>query len=99
MLDGLTKPYKVVATILKTGSEELTMSKVLPQLQAVANEIAHEKEFPVMMAKAKTRYTDHKGNVECWYCGEDGHVKANCPVRKKAEEKRIKGKVNTLIAL
>lgn len=97
ILAGLPAEYEIVATVLETRTEELTLEEVLPHLLSV--EQRHHKDgttVPVYAVREgrgapsrqpKNRSAFPSKGVICFYCNKPGHIKAECRKRIRDEQK------------
>ncbi len=79
VLSGLPKEYDIVVTILESSTEELSLDAILPQLlQVEQRQSMAEDTVKVFGARSSNGFQRDR---ECYYCGEPGHIKANCQKR------------------
>ena len=89
--------YEVIATVLETRTEELTLEEVVPHLLSV--EERQHKDLAVVQVYTATegrgapsrqqrgRAAGTSKGVICFYCDKAGHVKADCRKRIRDEQK------------
>ena len=85
VLSGLPKEYDVVVTILEASTEDLSLDAILPQLLRVEQKQTMEDDTIAIYGAKGGRGQQRK---ECYYCGELGHIKANCHKRNKDNSTR-----------
>src|SRR5947209_362323 len=95
VLNGLPKEYETIVTVLETTTNELRLGVLLPKLlQAEQRLSCGEKSDNRALYtnsankyKSKTGTGSTSGDKECWYCGKQGHIKADCRKKKQDDQK------------
>ena len=95
LLAGLPEVFDMVVAILTSSDEPMTMENAYKQLVAL-----EQRSAPVTShedLESSRALMDSKGNGKrsgegrtCYYCGEVGHLRANCPIKAKADLLRFK---------
>jgi hypothetical protein len=90
----------MVRTVVENMSPLPTMEVVLPKLTTEEAKLtpAHAmtaldraKAYGVFKRGGNDREaSNNTKDTGCWYCGEDGHIKADCPVKNKADARRVR---------
>jgi len=83
VLAGLPADYKMIATVLENAEDELTLSEVQAKLILTEQRIGPKRSNPHDTALF-TKVHKAGSHKVCWYCLKPGHLKADCPKRKKA---------------
>ena len=96
LLAGLPEAYDMIVAILTSKEEAMTLDDAYKQLVSLeqrsmsALPIEDQEAGRALMAKK----AQGKGGGErrsCYYCGETGHLRPNCPVKAKADAIKFPG--------
>jgi hypothetical protein len=106
ILAGLPKQYDTVITVMQHGNQKLSLDTCLANLLPMESKLqrAEEEESVAVAHTAKFNKGKPKKGLwnnsrdsderTCFYCGEKGHIKMNCPTRKadlkEFEEQRMR---------
>lgn len=90
ILQGLPLEYAIIVSIVESRLQDSsTIDEVLQQLltaeERVKSITAQEAHRNLHVADAFMVRHKQQDARSCWRCGKSGHVKANCPGRKKEE--------------
>ena len=94
LLAGLPESYDMVVAILTSNDEPMTMENAYKQLVALEQRSGHANEEDLEDGRALTAKAQSKGGGDsrtCYYCGEVGHLRPTCPVKKKADAAKYPG--------
>ena len=99
LLNSLPESYKELKAAIKYGRDSLTLDDVLGALRSRELEIKIEKKATSegLQVRGRTPRRDHqkgrgksrsksRGKRVCWHCQKEGHLRRNCPDRKKGSE-------------
>jgi hypothetical protein len=92
LLAGLPERYSMVAAILTSATAPLKLDEAFKQLLAVeqapksleVQELEEQEEVKAFTA-TRGKKVGNDSRV-CYYCGEVGHIKSDCPVKAKAAQ-------------
>ena len=89
---GLPPAYEMIGTVLTTGDQALKIDTILPKLMHVEQQMKpdeHPREAALMGKRGYSSRSglSNTGERICYYCGEPGHIKADCPKRKRNQER------------
>ena len=99
ILNSLPDMYKDLKSAIKYGRDSLSLEDVLGALRSKDLEIKIEKKGnseglqvrgrqpkrDQSKARGKSR-SKSKGKRNCWHCHKEGHLRRNCPERKKSQD-------------
>jgi gag-polypeptide of LTR copia-type/Zinc knuckle len=95
LLAGLPHEYDMVVAILTSSEDPLTLDNAFKQLVAV--EQRSMRDAGNTSLEEARAFAAHKVNKKfggeqraCYYCAEVGHLRANCPIKAKADLLRFK---------
>jgi hypothetical protein len=87
ILSALPSRYNTIKTIIETMPNLPSLSDVTAKLLMVE---ADQTKGNDIIYFSHTATSDMRSKVVCWYCGEMGHMKKDCPVKEKADKVRPK---------
>jgi hypothetical protein len=94
-LAGLPPAYYMISAVLISGDKELTIDEMLPKLLQVEQMAQPERSSEAALAAKPTggfgrgrcngsgSKPQRRENRTCFYCGQQGHIKAGCPQLKR----------------
>ena len=97
LLAGLPEVFDMVVAILTSSDEPLTLENAYKQLVAVEQRSMRDRDAGGTSQEEVRALVADKANKRsggeqrtCYYCAEAGHLRANCPVKAKADLLRFK---------
>lgn len=85
LLNSVSEEYRITVSILE-GQEKLTpvliLNRLMEEYRKIHGRVNGERR--IVLSAVTTGNMD---NIECFYCGQQGHMKRECPVRKYRQEK------------
>jgi hypothetical protein len=79
-LRTLPRDFDIACSIIKQSREMLSLAQMKAKLQL---EIRHEEKSQSALAvRNRPAFQSRQGKSECFYCGQEGHWKNNCPKNK-----------------
>jgi hypothetical protein len=86
LLNSVSEEYMIAVAILES-QEELTPASILNRLMEEYRKVHGNGNGIKSRIALTAAATDGMANIECFYCGQLGHMKRECPVRKYRQEK------------
>lgn len=90
VMAGLPDEYRIITTFMENANEEFTLAEM--QAKLILTEQRIEPKYPQETAlytkvnKARGGGGGGSGNERvCWYCQKPGHLKADCPKRRREQ--------------
>ena len=99
LLHFLPRSYEHFVDILRHDREKLSLDDVIGALNSkdlrfkldeksstgdvLVARYRNSKRDPKVKGKSRSKSRNGRNPVKCYYCHEDGHIKRNCPKRKK----------------
>ena len=85
LMAGLPSQYDILASMFEFSSKKLSVEELFPSLLAVEQRSMREQQDAMHDSEQTAYYArDGRAAVQCWACGEQGHVKRNCLKKKHA---------------
>ena len=99
VLNGLPKEYETIVTVLETTSNELRLDVLLPKLLQAEQRLSsgEKSDNRALYTNSTNKYKSKHGtgstskDKECWYCGNLGHIKADCRKKKHDDQMHRNG--------
>ena len=82
LLNSVSEEYMIAVAILES-QDKLTPASILNRLMEEYRKMPNGNGSGIKLRVALTAASeDRMSNIECFYCGQQGHMKRDCPCRK-----------------
>lgn len=89
-INGLPQQFDNVRAVLELQADALTVTQLMNKLLMVELRLRESEKKEEVCLQHRFKKTPWQagssgGKMHCYYCGQEGHYKRECPVKKKAD--------------